>query len=229
MKKFVLICFLLFSTMLSGKPTDSSLPAGFVDLEIRLPGIQKDLRYLSNRNFLGTRVDGYIVSRLILSFPAAVALEKVSADLAPYGFRLKVFDAYRPQRAVDHFVDWAEDLADTLMKAQYYPNVAKTDLFEKGYIAWHSSHSRGSTIDLTLVSLNAAGEWQELDMGTGFDWFGVESWPDNPHMTATQRANRLLLHELMLKHGFKSYSREWWHFTLRDEPFPETYFDFLVQ
>jgi D-alanyl-D-alanine dipeptidase len=130
---------------------------------------------------------------------------------------------------VDHFVRWAEDLADTLMKAQYYPDVNKADLFEKGYIAWRSSHSRGSTVDLTIVSLNLSGEWEELDMGTGFDWFGEESWPENPHMTATQRANRLLLHVLMLKHGFKSYSREWWHFTLRNEPFPDTYFDFPVQ
>ena len=152
----------------------------------------------------------------------------MQAQLAPIGRGLKVFDAYRPQRAEDHFVRWAEDLADTKMKARYYPDVDKANLFRDGYIAAKSGHSRGSTVDLTIVSLNA-GEPIELDMGTGWDHFGPKSWPSSREVTTQQRANRMLLQSLMVKHGFRPLAEEWWHFTLVDEPFPDTYFDFVVE
>lgn len=149
--------------------------------------------------------------------------------LAPFGLGLKLFDAYRPQRAVEHFVRWARDVNDLRMKAEFYPGVEKRDLLKEGYIAEKSSHSRGSTVDVTLVPLNATRPAQALDMGTPFDWFGPESWPNSPAVTPVQRAHRLLLRMVMEKHGFQPYAQEWWHFTLINEPFPGTYFDFPVQ
>ncbi|MGE4506222.1 MAG: M15 family metallopeptidase, partial [Desulfovibrionaceae bacterium] len=139
---------------------------------------------------------------------------------------LKVFDAYRPQRAVDHFVRWAEDLADTRMKAEFYPGVDKENLFRDGFIAARSGHSRGSTVDLTIIDLASGAE---LDMGTPFDFFGPESWPGNPAMPALVRANRALLQRVMAAHGFRHLREEWWHFTLNGEPHPDTYFDFPVR
>ena len=149
-------------------------------------------------------------------------------DLEAFGLGLKVFDAYRPQRAVDHFVRWAEDLDDTRMKAKYYPGVEKKHLFRDGYIAARSGHSRGSTVDLTIVSLGP-DDPVELDMGTGWDYFGPRSWPASLDVSPQQRANRMLLQSLMVKHGFKPLAEEWWHFTLKDEPFPKTYFDFVIE
>lgn len=202
-----------------------ALPPGFVDVKKAVPGVVVELRYATPNNFLGTPVDGYESSRAVISEPAAQALARVQADLKVFGLGLKIFDAYRPQRAVDHFVRWARDPGDTRNKAQYYPDVDKRDLFKLDYIAERSGHSRGSTVDLTLVSLTDA---QELDMGSGFDFFGVESWPDHPTLSTQQRANRMLLQQVMTRHGFKPYPKEWWHFTLIDEPYPDTYFDFVV-
>jgi D-alanyl-D-alanine dipeptidase len=206
-----------------------ALPSGFVYLDAVIPDIHVDLRYSGSHNFVGQRVDGYLAPRAILSREAAAALAQVQAELRPFGLGLLVFDAYRPQRAVDHFVRWAQDLQDTRTKAEFYPGVAKQDLFREVYIAARSSHSRGSTVDLTVVALNAPPADGGLDMGTGFDFFGPESWPDYPDLTPAQRAHRLLLRTLMLKHGFRPYPKEWWHFTLADEPFPDTWFDFPVQ
>lgn len=201
-----------------------ALPDNFVFVDDVVPGVSIDLRYTGHENFLGRPVQGYEGARAVLSAPAAAALANVQRELKPFGLGVHVFDAYRPQRAVNDFVQWAKDLNDNRMKPQYYPRVAKQNLFKEDYIAERSGHSRGSTVDLTLVARDTG---EMLDMGSGFDFFGAESWPDYPGISAQQRANRLLLRSVMLKHGFKPYPKEWWHFTLENEPFPETYFDFL--
>jgi len=213
---------------LAGLKLSTTLPEGFVDVHDVAPGVQYELRYLGDHNFLGTTVDGYFASRLILTEPTARALAEVQADLEPFGLGLLVFDAYRPQRAVDHFVRWAKDLDDTQRKQEHYPDVPKSELFEQGYIARRSGHSRGSTVDLTIVALTGPEQGQTLDMGGAFDLFSPLSWPMDASRAPQQRANRLLLRTLMIKHGFAPYSKEWWHFTLVDEPFPDTYFDFPV-
>lgn len=205
------------------------LPEGFVYVNEVVPDIKAELRYYTTDNFIGERIDGYFEPRCILTKSAAEALKKVQEDLKPFGLGLKIYDAYRPQRAVNHFVRWAKDLQDTKMKSEYYSDVEKKDLFSQGYIAEKSSHSRGSTVDLTVVSMDSKGEVEELDMGTGFDLFSPKSWPDNLSMSVPQRAHRLLLQTLMKIHGFHSYPQEWWHFTLKNEPFPDTYFDFPVK
>ena len=162
----------------------------------------------------------------VLTREAADALKLVSDDMKQQGLRLVIYDAYRPQRAVDHFARWAEDIADTRMKAVFYPDVDKADLFEKGFIARRSGHSRGSTVDLTLLD-EATGKL--LDMGGPFDFFGELSHPDYAGVTAQQHENRMLLQSAMMKRGFKPLSTEWWHFTLVDEPYPKTFFDFPVR
>jgi D-alanyl-D-alanine dipeptidase len=205
------------------------LPKGFVYLDDMIPDVQIDLRYYGQNNFLGQPVDGYKQKKCIISKQAAVALKKVQDDLKRFGLGIKVFDAYRPQQAVDHFVRWAKDIKDTKMKHIFYPDVAKKDLFKLDYIARRSSHTRGSTVDLTLISIIGKNKGQELDMGSCFDFFGKLSWPTNQSIQPQQRANRMLLQTLMVKHGFTPYHCEWWHFTLKNEPFPETYFDFPIQ
>ncbi len=221
-----LLCRLWMAAASAGA---ADLPEGFVYLDEMVPDIVVDLRYYSGENFIGERIDGYLAPRCILSRQAAVALSRVQADLRRFGLGLKVFDAYRPQRAVDHFVRWAEDLDDTRMKARFYPEVDKADLFDQGYIAARSSHTRGSAVDLTLISLGGDEGGRELDMGSGFDFFGRASWPDHAGMSLEQRAHRLLLRMTMMRHGFEPYEKEWWHFMLKPEPFPDTYFDFPVQ
>ncbi len=202
------------------------IPSGFVDLKKAIPSLVLELRYSGENNFIGKPIDGYEAHICYLSTLAAVALAEAQEELLPFGLGLKVFDAYRPQRSVNHFVRWAKDLNDTKMKTSYYPDVLKSELFDKGYIAARSGHSRGSTIDLTLIDL-ATGK--ELDMGTGFDFFSQLSWPTSKEATSQQRANRLLLRSIMLRHGFRPLPEEWWHFTLVNEPYPTTYFDFPVR
>ena len=198
----------------------------FVLLNDELPEAIYDIRYFTDNNFIGRRIDGYEGSFAILTKQAATALKAVSEEFSGKGLKLKIFDGFRPQRAVDHFVRWAEDISDTKMKESYYPDVDKKNLFKEGYIAEKSGHSRGSTIDLTVVD-SATGE--ELDMGSGFDFFGEISHPlYQGELTEKQKENRMLLRETMLKHGFLPLESEWWHFTLKDEPFPDTYFDFPV-
>ena len=203
-----------------------ALPEGFVYVDEAIPDIVIELKYTTGDNFVGQPIDGYEHGDAVLSGPAAAALADVQAALRPFGFGLKVFDAYRPQRAVDHFVRWGRDLGDQRTKPDFYPDVAKGGLFEEGYIAARSGHSRGSTVDLTIVYRDESGAVHELDMGSGYDFFGPISWPDSPAVTAQQRANRALLQNVMTSHGFNHYAREWWHFTLADEPYPDTYFDF---
>jgi zinc D-Ala-D-Ala dipeptidase len=221
----MLACFLAFAA--TGEA--GSLLEPFVYVEDVIPDIKIDLRYFSDNNFLGRRVEGYAKSKLILTRDATEALKKVQEELNRFHLGLKIYDAYRPQRAVDDFVRWGKDLNDAKTKKDFYPNVRKEDLFKEGYIAEKSSHSRGSTVDLTITSMDWEKPGRDLDMGSCFDFFGPESWPDCPSMSPNQRANRMLLRALMEKHGFEPYSKEWWHFTFKNEPFPNTYFDFPVE
>ena len=204
------------------------LPPGFVYLACVAPAIAEDVRYFGGENFVGERIVGYEAPRVILTRRAAQALGRVQEELMHFGLGLKVFDGYRPQRAVDHFVRWAQDANDRRMQQALYPREAKQDLLARGYIMRRSAHSRGSTVDLTLVSLEPAAP-AELDMGSPFDFFDERSDPLTADISSQQRGNRLLLRTLMLKAGFLPLDKEWWHFTLADEPFPETYFDFTVR
>ena len=206
----------------SASPNDAS---GFVLLSEAVPDAILEIRYYSTYNFVGDRIDGYEAPCALLTREAAAALRAVSDDLAAQGYRLKIYDAYRPQMAVSHFVRWAEDIEDTRMKAYFYPGLDKSVLFDQGYIARRSGHSRGSTVDLTLFDMRTG---KEVDMGGVFDHFGELSHPDYAGITEAQHANRMLLREAMLAHGFKPLSTEWWHFTLIDEPYPHTYFTFPV-
>ncbi len=200
---------------------------GFVSVSEAIPDVLLDIRYYSTYNFVGTRIDGYEEPIALLTREAVGALRLVSNDLRERGYRLVIYDGYRPQRAVDHFVRWAEDLSAEAMKAFFYPDVEKRELFEKGFIARRSGHSRGSTVDLTLLEERTG---RLLDMGGPFDYFGERSHPDfTGDLTQTQRDNRMLLRRAMLSRGFRPLSTEWWHFTLVEEPFPETYFDFPVK
>jgi len=204
---------------------DFSRPDGFVSVSEVIPDVLLDVRYYSTYNFVSERVDGYEAPVVLLTKEAAAALSLVNADMRRKGLRLVLYDGYRPQRAVDHFVRWAES-ADESMRAFFYPDVEKRDLFERGFIARRSGHSRGSTVDLTLLDEKTG---MLLDMGGPFDFFGELSHPDYPGVTPAQHANRMLLRQAMLDHGFKPLSTEWWHFTLKDEPYPDTYFDFPVR
>lgn len=224
----VVICYLSLGIFFVTARADQ-LPEGFVYVNEVVPDMKVELRYYTTDNFIGELIDGYFEPRFILTKSAAEALKKVQEDLKPFGLGLKIYDAYRPQRAVDHFVRWAKDLQDTKMKSKYYSDLEKKDLFSQGYIAEKSSHSRDSTVDLTIVSMDSKEEVEELDMGTGFDLFSPKSWPDNLSMSAPQRAHRLMLQTLMKIHGFNPYPQEWWHFTLKNETFPDTYFNFPVK
>ncbi|MCL4112459.1 UNVERIFIED_CONTAM: hypothetical protein GTU68_046985 [Idotea baltica] len=204
----------------------AQLPEGFVYVDDLIPDIQIELRYCLNNNFVGQPVDGYNAEVCILSKQATLALRKVQEELKNQNLGLKIYDSYRPQRAVNHFSKWAKNVNDTLMKQQFYPEVDKRNLFKEGYIASRSRHSSGSTLDLTIVNLKTG---EELDMGTPYDYFGKASWLLHDDLTEVQKSNRMLLHNIMTKHGFRHYPQEWWHFTLRGEPFKDQYFDFPVE
>ena len=200
-------------------------PSDFVLLSEAVPDAILEIRYYSTYNFVGERIDGYEEPLAMLTAEAAAALKDVSDELKGMGYRLKIFDAYRPQMAVTHFMNWALDTEDTRMKEYFYPELEKDVLFPQGYIAEHSGHSRGSTVDLTLFDMTTE---KEVDMGGTFDYFGELSHPDYTGITEEQYANRMLLREVMLRHGFKPLVEEWWHFTLADEPYPNTYFTFPI-
>ncbi|UJH91040.1 M15 family metallopeptidase [Antarcticibacterium sp. 1MA-6-2] len=202
------------------------MPKGFVYVDEVIPDIIVDLRYTGTNNFLGSPVTGYKGSRAILTEPAAKALGKVQEDLKNSGYCIKIFDAYRPQRAVDHFIKWSRDKADTLMKRDFYPKLPKDQLFRLGYIATKSGHSRGSTVDLSLVEAESG---EPVDMGGSYDFFGEISHHSSTQVSEKQKENRELLRKTMRKYGFFSYSQEWWHYTFRPEMFPNTYFDFVVE
>lgn len=224
-------------------------PDDFVEARSVVADLVVDLRYASPHNFMGRPVPGYDARKCLLTRRAAEALARVQGELRDFGLGLKVYDCYRPQSAVDAFVDWARDLGDQVMKAEFYPSVDKQNLFRDGYIAARSGHSRGSTVDLTIVALPAEPlpayrpeaplrscenaperrfEDTSIDMGTGYDCFSVLSHAMNPSLGPQQRANRLLLKQLMESSGFVNLPEEWWHFTLSDEPYPDTYFDFPI-
>lgn len=204
----------------------NSLPGGFVYLDEVIPTAQYEIRYYSENNFTGTRVDGYKAPLAIFSRTAAAALKKVSEDLEQKGYILRIYDAYRPQQAVNHFVRWSQDAADLKMKPQYYPKLDKRNLFKLGFIAKKSGHSRGSTIDLTLAQKSTG---KLVDMGSPYDFFGEISYYNTTLISSTQHANRKILKDAMTKHGFKPYAKEWWHFTLIKEPYPKQYFNFKVE
>ena len=222
-------------------PTDDF--SQFVTLSEVIPDAILEIRYYGTYNFVGKRIDGYLEPVALMTRIAADSLLAVSNEVKEMGYRLKIYDAYRPQKGVDHFVRWSKDIPDTLMKTYFYPDLEKDVLFPQQYIMEKSGHTRGSTVDLTLFDMHTE---KELDMGGTFDWFGVESHPDfcgNPDtgeykgglspagrtITKEQFDNRIILRRVMLKHGFKPVDTEWWHFTLRDEPFPDTYFTFPVK
>lgn len=209
----------------SNLPSPLIFPDTFVDVAALVPGILVDLRYATTNNFVGARIDGYEAPRALLTRPAAQALAQVAADVARDGLVLKLFDCYRPARAVAHFARWAADADDQHTKSDYYPEHRKDELFDLGYLAARSSHSRGSTTDLTLAD---AATGQEVDMGTAFDLFSTRSWLSSTDVTPQQRANRQRLADAMEQAGFAPFFMEWWHFTLRDEPFPDTYFDIPI-
>lgn len=183
-----------------------------------------DAKYFGSDNFMGRPVRGYEAAQVLLTQEAATALSEAQAAAQELGLSLLVFDGYRPQQAVDHFVEWGADLADILNQEQFYPNVPKSELFERGYIAERSGHSRGSTVDLTLTR-----DGHELDMGTPFDFFDELSHTESTAITGEAMENRLLLRGIMQEAGFRNYVNEWWHYTLIDEPYPETYFDVPVK
>lgn len=218
---FVCIAFLVF-----GFTQKQELPEGFVYAKTVIPDLDVELRYYTSNNFVGDTIDGYNANRLIITKGTAEKLKLVQEELQQQNLCLKVYDGYRPQRAVNHFIRWARDLNDTINKQQFYPDVNKRNLFKAGYIASRSGHSRGSTLDLTIIDGNTG---IPLDMGSPFDFFGEQSAVDYDGITDVQKANRQLLKTVMLKHNFRNYPTEWWHFTLRWEPFPETYFDFVVE
>ena len=222
MKKILFLFIFAYSTLNFAQ----KLPNGFVYLEDVDASIQKELRYLSNNNFIGKKIDGYKNNCVIITEQAAHQLKKVQTELLKKGLSLKVFDAYRPQEAVNHFVKWAKVLSDTLMKQEYYPKVPKSQLFNQGYIASKSGHTRGSTVDLTIIDVKTG---KELDMGSPYDFFGVQSHPLHSNLSKEQKDNRMLLRKVMLENNFKPYENEWWHFTLRNEPFRNTYFNFSIE
>lgn len=228
MKYLILLFSILFHSFTFAQETqkEHTLPKGFVYVKDYMPNVEVDLRYLSNNNFVGQPINGYIEPKLILTKKATLALVKVEEELNQKGLGLILFDGYRPQTAVNHFKKWAKDLKDTKMKSEFYPRVDKSILFKEGYIASKSGHSRGSTIDLNIIDLKTKKEW---DMGTEFDFFGPESGHDYKKLKNNQIENRKFLKNLMEKHGFRAYSKEWWHYTLINEPFTKTYYDFKVK
>ena len=227
MKKLIILALATLLLAACAKQTDPTMDrSDFVVVTEVIPDAILEIRYYSTYNFVGERIDGYEAPIALMTQQAADSLKVVSDELKAQGYRLKIWDAYRPQSAVNHFIRWAENVQDTAMKKIFYPMVDKSLLFEQGYIYARSSHSRGSTVDLTLID---AATGKELDMGSPFDWFGIESHPDYPCKLYRQSENRLILRNAMLRHGFEPLDSEWWHFTLRNEPYPDTYFDFPIR
>jgi zinc D-Ala-D-Ala dipeptidase len=219
-KSFLLLIFFIANSYAINTPNE------FVYLQNFAPSIQQDLRYYSHNNFIGRPIAGYKKPVCILTKYAAAVLLKIQYELAEQGLGLKVFDCYRPQMAVDDFFHWSQDATDQKMKSAYYPHINKAELFKRNYIARRSGHTRGSTVDLTLVDLNTN---KPLDMGTPFDFLDPLSHPANRAISREQFKNRILLRSVMLKFGFSPLKTEWWHFTLSNEPYKDTYFNFPVE
>ena len=220
MRIFIIIILIFYSTSFN-----NNLEAGFVYLKDIDDSIVVNLKYYSSENFTGQFVEGYHSNNAILTKESALALSNAQDDFNKLGYSLILYDAYRPQRAVNFFVQWSKNLNDTINKRIYYPNIKKSELFEFGYIAYKSGHSRGSTVDVSLIEISTN---KLLDMGTIFDYFGIESHTFFDDISEKQKSNRLILYEIMSNNGFKNYSKEWWHFTLKNEPY-QKYFDFLIK
>ena len=220
MRIFIIIILIFYSTSFN-----NNLEAGFVYLNDIDDSIVVNLKYYSSENFTGQFVEGYHSNTAILTKESALALSNAQDDFNKLGYSLILYDAYRPQRAVDFFVQWSNNFHDTINKRIYYPNIKKSELFELGYIAYKSGHSRGSTVDVSLIEISTN---KLLDMGTIFDYFGIESHTFFDDISEKQKSNRLILYEIMSNNGFKNYSKEWWHFTLKNEPY-QKYFDFLIK
>lgn len=249
---FVALLFSVVYVMQSLIPAYSAdkMPQNFVDIKTVIPDIQLDIRYFSYHNFLGEKVEGYNSAKCILTREASEALSGVQKELSQFSLSLKIYDCYRPQRAVNHFVRWAKEIDNTKTKKEFYPEVDKRNLFNEGYIDSKSGHSRGSTVDLTIIPMPAP-EQQEytpgqrlsecylpasarfldnsIDMGTGFDCFDELSHTASVDIGTKQKINRLLLKTLMDKYGFRNFDKEWWHYTLKNEPYPDIYFDFPIE
>ncbi len=226
MTGLLIVAMLTISPVFAQRSTTPDDSTGFVVLSEIVPDAILEIRYFSTYNFVGDRIEGYEQPVALMTIEAANALKNVSDEVKQRGYRLKIFDAYRPQSAVDHFVRWGKNLDDYRMKYYFYPQVDKSRLFIEGYIDEKSGHSRGSTVDLTLFDM-ATGK--EVDMGGTFDYFGELSHPSyRGNLTQQQINNRMYLREVMIKHGFKPLETEWWHFTLANEPYPDTYFTFSV-
>ena len=220
MRLFIIVLLIFSSAFFN-----NNLEDGFVYLKDVDDSIIVDLKYYSNENFTAQFVEGYHANAAILTKESAIAFSNAQHDFHKLGYSLILYDAYRPQRAVDFFVQWSKNLNDTINKRIYFPNIIKSELFKLGYIAYKSGHSRGSTVDVSLVEISTN---KELDMGTVYDYFGVESHTFFDQLSENQQANRLLLYEIMSHNGFKNYQKEWWHYTLKNEPF-QKYFNFLVK
>ncbi len=223
---FSIVSISVFFITFVGYGQSTQLPSDFALLSATHPSVLVEVRYATSDNFIGSPVNGYLKPKIYMTKVALEALGNVQDDLKKKGLGLKVFDGYRPQRAVNHFVQWSKRPEDTLMKSEYYPDIPKNKLFALGYIAARSGHSRGSTVDLTIVKL-ATGN--ELDMGSPYDFFGPISGVYSNAITSKQQEHRLLLRKAMLGHGFKPLKEEWWHFTLTKEPYPTTYFDVVIE
>ncbi len=226
----LMLCCALSGALASGvEPSEDAAEidtSGFVSLAEAVPDVLLEIRYYSTYNFVGDRIDGYEEPCALITREAAEALKGAARDAEEQGYVLKIYDAYRPQTAVDNFIEWAEDVDDTCMKAYFYPELDKSVLFDQGYIAEKSGHSRGSTVDLTLFDMRTG---KDVDMGGTFDYFGERSHPDyTGDLTEAQIENRNILRDIMMKNGFQPLDTEWWHFTLKDEPYPDTYFAFPV-
>ena len=222
---FKLLCLLgIISPFLLAQ----KLPENFVLVKDFVPSIAIEMRYSTNNNFTGRPIPGYGSREAVITIATASALKKVQKELNKLGLGLKIFDAYRPQKAVNYFIKWSDHPSDTIMKKKYYPNLKKKDLFNLGYIASKSGHTRGSTVDVTLLYVSGPDKGKEVDMGSVWDLFGVRSGYGYEAISIIQKANRRLLRELMIAHEFLTYDKEWWHFSLKNEPYPNTYFDFIV-
>jgi D-alanyl-D-alanine dipeptidase len=255
MKTKLLLTLLIFTALCFPQLVQAcadadKIPDEFVDIQKVIPDVLLDIRYYGQHNFLGERVDGYMAPKCFLTKEAAEALVGVQKELEPYSLTLKIYDCYRPQRAVNHFVRWAKEIKNTKTMREFYPTIDKNNLFKDGYIDSKSGHSRGSTVDLTIVPIPALVQpkytpgqklyecylpaekrfgYNSIDMGTGFDCFHELSNTANTNISRQQKINRLLLKSLMEKHGFKNYDKEWWHYTLKNEPYPDTYFNFVIE
>lgn len=201
-------------------------PNDFVDISLEIPGIITDVKYFTGDNFVGEKIDGYEAPTILLTEKATIALGRVQKQLMEDGCGLKVFDGYRPKRAVEHFIRWGKQEEDWKTKSIYYPEMTRQEIFRRGFIAPESSHTRGSTVDLTVVTMETG---IEIDMGGTFDFFSEVSYSDYDHLTLDQSKNRVQLRYLMRSEGFEPMQQEWWHFTLAGETYPETYFDFPIQ